>query len=120
MLKNMIVLILIGFLTACASSQPSHNISGTWKFVCCNGKYWGEVDLNQDENNKINGRFYDLANKSGGTIAGSVKGNMVIFTRNKNEQDYKLTISDDGKTLSGFFVGSHDPSAGTEVTFTRK
>lgn len=95
-------------------------ISGTWKFVCCSGKYWGETVLTMDESNKITGQFYDRANKSGGTIEGTVNGNMVLFTRNKGEQDYKLTLSSDGGTMSGFFVGNHDGSVGTEVTMTRK
>jgi hypothetical protein len=95
------------------------DVSGTWKFVCCSGKYWGEVDLTMDENNVIKGRLYDMANKSGGTIDGTVKGKNVLFSRNKGEQDYKLTLSDDGNMLSGFFVGIHDGSVGTEVTLTR-
>lgn len=105
--------------TAPIIGSLEHDISGTWKFVCCSGKYWGEIDLAMDENNKIKGQYYDMANKSGGTIDGTIKGNSLLFTRNKGEQDYKLTLSDDGKTMSGFFVGSHDGSVGTEVTFTR-
>ncbi len=102
------------------SALRERDISGTWKFVCCSGKYWGEIDLTLDENNKIKGQFYDMANKSGGTIDGTVKGDDVLFTRNKGEQDYKLTLSADGKTMSGFFVGIHDGSVGTEVAMTRK
>ena len=95
------------------------DISGTWKFVCCSGKYWGEIDLNVDEHKNISGHFFDMANKSGGTIEGTVTGNIVYFTRNKGEQDYKLTISDDGTEMSGFFVGIHDGSVGTEVSLSR-
>ncbi len=100
-------------------SPGKQGVGGIWKFVCCSGKYWGEIDLSVDENNKIAGRFYDLANKSGGTIDGTVRGNDVLFTRNEGEQDYKLTLSDDGNTMTGFFVGIHDGSVGTEVTLTR-
>ena len=97
----------------------SQDISGTWKFVCCSGKYWGEIDLTVNETNTIKGRFYDMANKSGGTVDGTVQGKNILFTRNKGEQDYKLTLSDDGNTMSGFFVGVHDGSAGTEITMIR-
>ena len=95
-------------------------ISGTWKFICCNGKYWGETELSLDESNKIKGQWFDKANTSGGTIEGTVKGDTVLFTRNRGEQDYKLTLSTDGNTMSGFFVGNHDGSVGTEVTLMRK
>jgi len=100
-------------------SPRKQDVAGTWKFVCCDGKYWGEIDLSDDERSKITGRFYDLANKSGGTIDGTVTGKSVQFTRNNGKQDYKLTLSDDGNTMSGFFVGAHDGSAGTEITMTR-
>lgn len=100
-------------------ASGKQDISGTWKFVCCSGKYWGEIDLDVDENNRIKGKFYDKANKSGGSIDGTINGNTVIFTRNNGEQDYKLTLSEDGNTMSGFFVGVHDGSVGTEVTMTR-
>ncbi len=96
-----------------------HNLTGTRKFVCCSGKYWGETELTQ-EGNKIQGQWYDMANKSGGTIAGSITGNRVLFTRANGEQDYNVTLSADGNTMLGFFVGSHDGSVGTEVTLTRK
>lgn len=122
--KNEQVTVLMGRniqLPAEAINIPrEQDISGTWKIVCCSGKYWGETDLTMDGRNKIKGQFYDIANKSGGTIEGTVNGNVVLFTRNKGEQDYKLTLSSDGKTMSGFFVGNHDGSVGTEVTMTRK
>ena len=73
-----------------------------------------------DRNSRITGRFYDRANKSGGTIDGTVSGSTVVFTRNNGEQDYKLTLEGDGRTMSGFFVGIHDGSVDTEVTMTRK
>ncbi len=101
------------------TGRSRQDINGTWKFICCSGKYWGEIDLTVDETNTIKGRFYDMANKSGGTVDGTVKGKNILFTRNKGEQDYKLTLSDDGNTMSGFFVGVHDSSVGTEVTMTR-
>lgn len=95
------------------------NITGTWKFVCCSGKYWGEAELTQ-EGNKIQGQWYDMANKSGGVIAGSINGSRVLFSRANGAQDYNVTLSADGNTMEGFFVGSHDGSVGTEVTLTRK
>jgi hypothetical protein len=95
------------------------DISGTWKYVCCIGKYWGEIDFAVDENNRIKGQLYDMAAKTGGAIEGTVKGNIVLFTRNKGEQDYKLNLNDDGTAMSGFFVGNHDGTVGTEVTLTR-
>ncbi len=96
-----------------------YNIAGTWKFVCCSGKYWGEAELTQ-EGNKIQGQWYDMANKSGGVIAGSINANRVLFSRADGAQDYNVTLSADGNTMQGFFVGSHDGSVGTEVTLTRK
>lgn len=103
-----------------AQARSVSDLSGTWKFICCSGKYWGEMDLTMEGSSRIKGQFYDMANKSGGTIEGTVQGNSVLFTRNKGEQDYKLTLSTDGTTMSGFFVGSHDSSVGTEITMTRK
>jgi hypothetical protein len=103
-----------------ASVQSAFDISGTWNFVCCSGKYWGEIDFTMDESNKIKGLFYDMANKSGGMIEGTAHGSIVLFTRNKGEQNYKLTLSSDGRSMSGFFVGNHDSSVGTEVTMARK
>ena len=72
------------------------------------------------EVNKIQGQWYDMANKSGGAIAGSITGNRVLFMRANGAQDYNVTLSADGNTMQGFFVGSHDGSVGTEVTLTRK
>lgn len=103
-----------------AKMQAASDISGTWRFICCSGKYWGEIDITTDEGSKMKGQFYDMANKSGGTIEGTVSENIVLFTRNKGEQNYKLTLGADGRTMSGFFVGIHDGSVGTEVTMTRK
>ena len=100
-------------------APDAQDINGTWNFMCCSGKYWGEIDLTVDENHAIKGRYYDKANKSGGTVDGTVKGKNIFFTRNKGEQDYKLTLSDDGSTMTGFFVGVHDDSVGTEVTMIR-
>lgn len=108
-----------GINTGAAIRSRKQDLNGTWKFICCSGKYWGEIDLTVDENNIIKGHFYDMANKSGGTIDGTINGKNVLFSRNKGEQDYKLTLSDDGNTISGFFVGVHDGSVGTEVTLTR-
>lgn len=104
---------------AARETGSGYNIAGTWKFVCCSGKYWGEAELTQ-EGNKIQGQWYDMANKSGGAIAGSINGNRVLFTRANGAQDYNVTLSADGNTMLGFFVGSHDGSVGTEVTLTRK
>lgn len=104
---------------AAREAGSGYNITGTWKFVCCSGKYWGETELTQ-EGNKIQGQWFDMANKSGGAISGSINGNRVLFSRANGAQDYNVTLSADGKTMKGFFVGNHDGSVGTEVTLTRK
>ncbi len=107
------------YVFAITAGRGAYNITGTWKFVCCSGKYWGEAELAQ-EGNKIQGQWYDLANKSGGAISGSINGDRVLFSRANGAQDYNVTLSADGNTMQGFFVGNHDGSVGTEVTLTRK
>ena len=96
------------------------NVTGTWDFECCDKKYTGNLTLKQD-GNSISGNFGETTNGTTGDIKGQINGNSLTFERNWDgkKQNYVLTISADGKKLTGSFSGDRDPSAGTDVTATR-
>lgn len=98
------------------------NLTGDWGWVCCDGSYHGELKLQQDAN-KLTGRMYDENDTVGGAIEGTVTNGKVQFTRLFGEdlrQDYTLTVTDDGKKLTGNFDGTRDESVGAHFDATRK
>lgn len=98
-------------LLAALEPTRSSSVSGTWEFVCCGGKYKWTVTLNQN-GNTITGSDFQ------GQIEGKISGSSVKFERRiaAGVQEFSLTLSSDGKTLSGNFSGPRDLSAGTDVT----
>jgi hypothetical protein len=94
------------------------SIEGTWKWRCCQDKYWGTFELFQDEN-RISGTFNDLSNGTGGNIIGTIRESKVEFTRSGN-QFFALTLSSDGQTLEGTLSGSRDTSVGTKFIAKRQ
>jgi hypothetical protein len=89
--------------------------------VCCNAIYSSNVTFIQT-GTTLGGMFTDSNNDPVGTIVGTVNGFDVMFTRTWDtySQVYMLTLSPDGKTLTGTFTGTHDPSVDYyDVTMTR-
>ena len=99
---------------------PTLNVSGTWDFVCCSKKYTAKLTLVQT-GNTISGYFGQTSNGTTGEIEGQLNGTSLTFRRrwSGGTQDYTLTVSADGKTLTGSFSGDRDTSVGTEVKATR-
>jgi hypothetical protein len=94
-------------------------VAGRWDFVCCSGKYRGIIVFTQDRNNNLGGYFYQEDNG----INGKINGNSVKFHRSMNGspgQDFSMTLSQDGKTLTGSFTGDGASSMTTEVTATKR
>jgi len=98
-------------------------VTGTWNFVCCDGKFSGKMILEQNEN-KITGKFdfSQMGNVTGGQIAGEINGVSVKFKRtwDGGSQDYDLILSDDEKTLTGNFDGRRNNAIGNDVRATRQ
>lgn len=85
-------------------------VSGEWRWVCCEGKYWGEMKLSQFEHTKLVGNFHDTSDSRDGTLAGTVTGNFVQLTRSfyNSQQQITLALSRDGRTLNGVVSGQVD------------
>lgn len=96
------------------------NVSDTWDFECCDKRYKGKLTLVQD-GDKVSGDFGQTTNGTTGAIQGRISGKSLTFTRrwDGKVQEYNLTISDDGKTLTGTFSGDRDTSVGVDVKATR-
>ena len=96
------------------------NVSDTWDFECCDKRYKGKLTLVQN-GDKVSGDFGQTTNGTTGAIQGRISGKSLTFTRrwDGKVQEYTLTISDDGKTLTGTFSGDRDTSVGVDVKATR-
>lgn len=92
-------------------------VSGTWDLVCCSGKYRGTLVLRQN-GNRLEGYMIDPSQP----IAGEISGSTLRFRRSFSggQQDYTMTLSPDGRTLTGSFTGTRDTAVGTETTATKK
>jgi hypothetical protein len=98
-------------------SSPGGQLSGQWDFVCCSGRYRGGIVFRQ--NGKwLEGYFY----REDHPISGEINGSTVKFKRtfSGGSQDYTMTLSPDGKTLTGSFTGDGDQSTTKEITATKK
>lgn len=117
------VLFVLLFLN-CSTGKVSdrYEISGSWDWECCGGKNHGNMILMQNSNDSITGQMFDNIDRSGGRIDGKLSGRDLIFTRSweKNKQEFKLQVSQDGRTLSGSFNGGRDTTAGFEFSAVRK
>jgi hypothetical protein len=112
-----------------SGQQAASNVSGTWDMVCCSNKYRVKITLIQD-GAKISGYFGENGGNSndgtGGTIEGQINGTTLTFTRRhaigtqNYVQSYVLTLSRDGRTLTGSYSGDVDTSVGRDVTATRR
>ncbi len=93
-------------------------ISGRWDFVCCSNRYKGEMSVEPKGGNRFEGWFYQVDHR----IEGEINGNTVKFIRrfSGGSQQFTMTLSQDGRTMSGSFTGAKDNSVGTETYATRK
>jgi hypothetical protein len=104
--------------------QPTMaDVTGLWSFACCDGKYSGTIALVQS-GSVLTGNFMDTSNNTTGVITGTVIGSNVLFTRRFGDassarQDYVLTLSADGKVLTGTFSGDRDTSVGVDMRMVR-
>ena len=111
--------------TAAPAPKPATamaNVTGEWTWACCDGKYHGELTLQQD-GGKISGRLFDEGDTTGGAVDGSITGNTVKLVRTWGEdfrQDYTLTLSADGQKIAGELDGTRDEATGTHFEATRK
>lgn len=105
--------------TPLATTPPS-DLTGEWEIVCCDGHYTGKVRLQQN-GAELTGTFYNQNNGSSGEVVGKVNGSSVTFKRtwSTGSQQYTLTLTNGGRTLTGSLSGSRDTSVGTDVTMTR-
>jgi len=100
-----------------SGSVGGGGVSGTWDLVCCSNKYRSILVLQQN-GNRLTGYMVNPEQK----LEGSINGNTLRFTRNFSggSQEYALTLSPDGRTLTGNFTGTRDTSVGTETTATKR
>jgi hypothetical protein len=105
---------------ATSLKREDQGVSGVWNFECCEKHYTGKLTLIQNSN-KISGYFGDTSNGTTGEIDGEINGATLTFKRrwSAQTQDYNLTLSPDGNTLTGSFTGDRDTSVGTDVKATR-
>lgn len=103
-------------------ASAAANIAGDWNWTCCGGSYHGELKLQQVAD-KITGRLFDAGDTTGGAIEGTITGNHVELNRTWGDsfsQDYKLTLSADGKKLAGELDGTRDESVDSHFEATRQ
>lgn len=98
------------------------NVAGRWNWSVGGGKYRGKMELLQTPDGNLSGRFHDTSSSSKGTIAGTVIGNVVQFTRKwaTHEQFYNLTLNAEGTCLTGTLSGKRDTAAGHDFTANRE
>lgn len=104
-------LIVICLMTSgCATTNRTADVSGEWRWVCCSGKYWGEMKLSQHGDNRVVGNLHDTSDSRGGTLEGTVTGNYVQLTRSFYgvQQQMKMALSSNGRTLNGTVTGTVD------------
>jgi len=99
------------------NSRTNKDVSGTWDWICCNGRYSGQLTLETSPNGNLTGYF-----SSHGSIYGRINGNTLNFKRiiGNSEQIYTLQLSSDQNTLNGSFKGFKYATVGTEFRATRK
>ena len=103
-----------------SDAAAGFDLTGTWTIVCCNDVYHGFVMLTQ-VGTAFTGTYTDTTVGTGGAIVGAIHGSQVEFTRTTDSinQDYSLTVSDDGNAMTGTLSGSHDLSVGVDVEMSR-
>ncbi len=96
------------------------SLEGTWNWYCCQGNFWGELEIYQN-GNIITGSFRDHRNGTGGNINGIIESKKIQMTRNweNNSQLLILKLSQNGEILKGTIKGSFI-SGETEFTATRR
>lgn len=95
------------------------SLEGTWKWYCCQGNFWGELEIYQN-GNRITGNFRDRRNGTGGNLNGIIENKKIKLTRDweNYSQLLILKLSQDGEILKGTIQGSFI-SGKTEFTATR-
>lgn len=116
------ITVLVLFITGCASApeandasrvwfgtnkNPAADLSGEWRWACCEGTYSGELTLLHD-GNKLLGEFHDFSTGTDGTLTGTVRHNFIQLTRSFDDQkqEIKVAVSPDGATLTGIISGT--------------
>jgi hypothetical protein len=122
------------FLSACKdppkveTSGPPSAFGGTWKWVCCDGKYSGTMQLNQTGAD-VTGTLAPseetaaLVLTSAALIAGAgpitrhVDGTLLAIDRQTTAGTLHIYLRGDstGAALRGNFDGPHDPMAATDM-----
>jgi hypothetical protein len=93
-------------------------LEGVWDFVCCSGAYTGGIVFQEPTGNRFKGYFY----RQDHPIEGEINGRTVTFKRtfSGGSQDYTMTLSADGRTLSGSFTGDAPANLTREVSATKR
>jgi len=92
-------------------------LEGTWRFVCCGNNYSGDIFFKPAGGNTFSGWMHHTDH----AIAGQINGNTVTFRRtfSGGSWDVTLTLSPDGRTLSGSFTGDAPANLPRDITATR-
>lgn len=100
------------------SGGDARKLQGAWNFVCCGGNFRGDLVFQDPNGNRFTGYMYYQEHR----IVGEINGNTVTFKRtfSGGSQDYTLTLSPDGRTLSGSFTGDAAPNLPKDMTATKK
>jgi len=106
-------------MSSCSTVPQPPNVSGNWQWVCCGGEYSGNMRLTQLSDGQISGTMHGrgVINE----VSGNIKGRYVYLLRKMgpNQQDYYLTLSPNGKKMTGQLRGVRDKLAGMDFEAKR-
>jgi hypothetical protein len=123
-MKTVIRLIILSVVALnCSTGKVSGktDLSGTWDWKCCGGKYYGKLQIIQGKDNKIKGQMSHSSTKAGSILEGTLNGDILTFTRiwDTHKQYYILQIGTDRNSMSGNFKGDIDKYTGEDFSAVR-
>lgn len=103
-----------------APTATPASFEGTWKWICCDGKYSGTLALSQD-GSTLAGSMEGGLEGVAAEVHGSVDGSRASLVRGKpgSEQRYRVQVDGTGEAMAGSFDGFHDAMAGTDFKARR-
>ena len=137
-LASITLLALAALLSACKdppkveTSGPPSAFGGSWKWVCCDGKYSGTMMLEQNGTD-VRGTLAPSEETAAlvvtsaaliagtGPITGRVDGTLLAIDRATTAGTLHIWLRGDatGEALRGNFDGPHDPMAATDMIARR-
>jgi len=114
------------------TSGPPASMAGTWKWVCCGGKYSGTLTLTQSGAD-VKGTMSPSAETAAlvlssdsiisyaGPVTGRIDGTILMLDRTTTNGSLHIALRGDatGDALDGNFEGPHDATASTDLVARR-